>query len=170
MNPLTTEQQELAADGFKPATDIAKRYAKLFPEHADDIESSAAWGSIRAAATWDYDKGAMFGRWLDMCVNSEIQNFIDRSKIRRHKPLPDRYDDAETNEAEADLEKEEVEANRRLNMLLAYLPESQRRICELVYRHGVTPSEAGPLVGVTASTGIKQHRASLAILRERMSA
>src|SRR5690606_12462402 len=76
VEPLTPEQQRLAAEAVPTAEGIARRYAAMFPEHAADIESSAYFGAVRAASEYRPDEGAAWSYWKTLCIRGEVREFL----------------------------------------------------------------------------------------------
>lgn len=171
MEPLTTDQQELAGKGIKTANRIAQRYAKVFPEHAEDLESSATWGTVRAASSWNPDKGACWNRWLIKSVRLEVQKFLRSGYVRHHKPCFEEWIDEAVDDRQVDPACEQSEESKQeIEAMLSLLPERQREVCSLVYKNGITPSQAGVALGFSAIYGRKLHQRAIEWLRKRLPA
>src|SRR5215212_4336891 len=88
MERLTEQQQALAEEAVSRAKRIAERYARIFPEHAEDFESSANWGVVRAASSYEPDKNGVWERWSSLAIRGEIKDFLDNSYHKRRTLWP----------------------------------------------------------------------------------
>lgn len=162
MQPLNEEQRDLAVQSLTRADRIAARYARIFPEHADDLASSAIWGVLKAARTFT-DGGAKWENWSANEARNECRRFLRHPDFKRQvvwdefapqyepcAPAPEVVDDMET--------------------MLVGLPERHRDLCLKVYREDVTIEDAATSLGFSPKHGHKLHRQALDILRSRMSA
>lgn len=66
---------------------MADRYARVFPEHAEELESSALRGAVRAASTWTPDGGVVWRRWSRMLGSGEMKNFLVSPQVQNHSTL-----------------------------------------------------------------------------------
>jgi DNA-directed RNA polymerase specialized sigma subunit len=76
MQPLNESQQVLAEDAHEVAERIAKRYARIFPEYEQDLESAANYGAVRAAASYVPEMNGVWERWTKLCIKGEIKDFL----------------------------------------------------------------------------------------------
>src|SRR3954469_4029153 len=90
MDRLTEQQQKLAEEAVSRAKRIAERYARIFPEHEDDFESSANWGVVRAASSYRPELNGVWERWSGLAIRGEIKDFLDNSYLKRRR-LWDEY-------------------------------------------------------------------------------
>ena len=82
MQPLNEEQRDLALHALTRADQIAARYARIFPEHADDLASSAIWGVLKAATTF-MDGGAKWENWSANEARNECRRFLRHPDFKR---------------------------------------------------------------------------------------
>lgn len=175
MKQLDRARQILAEKAMKRAGDIARRYAQLFPGDEDDFRSSAAWGVIRAAASFDQEGGETWERWSSMCVRGEIRDFLQSAHMRRKGSRVDGdLDELGLEECaildDGPSEIERIEASESFDRILDLLPPRHRDLCDLVYRDSMNPYSAGQALGMTGESGCRLHRDALRILRESLAA
>jgi hypothetical protein len=83
MKPLTEERRRLAAAAVGRAESIAQRYARVFPAQGDEIRSAADWAIVKAAASYEPDRGQTWVRWSNLKINGTIRGGIPRSHAER---------------------------------------------------------------------------------------
>jgi RNA polymerase sigma factor (sigma-70 family) len=164
LDPL---QRRLATLMSAKAGKIAKRYARLNPRYAQDIESSAYWGAVRAAREYDKSRDdRVWLRWSSLLISYEIREFL-RSAWVRH-----------ASQAEEEV-LEELESSDRpmceaeqdgFDRLVGMLTPTQRDVCALVYRAGMSPAEAGRALGMKGRRGCRVHKEAVERLREILGA
>lgn len=161
MDPLTEQQKRLADEAVGRARKIADRYSRVFPEHAEALRSSAAWGAIRAASSFKHE--GVWDRWSALCIRSEIRHCLARERTRSQDIDVD------------DLPEEMIESGRAsqpgetVEWALSILPKGQREICSLVYVDNMTPSDAGVALGYTERYGRLLHAQAISYLRDRIA-
>jgi RNA polymerase sigma factor (sigma-70 family) len=162
IEPLNAKQQILAEEALQRADKIAQRYSRIFPEHVDDIKSSASYGAIRAASSFEPDKGGVWDRWLAVCVKGEIQSCLDRPDIQRSQTLTlyALKDAAMSNDSF-----ELVDIADSLDRLLKALPGNRRTLCELIYKCGLTITEAARSLGISRDNANRIHQSAMHTLR-----
>src|SRR5215213_3736761 len=158
MERLTEEQQALAEEAVSRAKRIADRYARIFPEYEDDLKSSANWGAVRAASTFNPEGNGVWERWSGLCIRGEIKDFLNNSYLKRRSLWPqEALQGVESGEGET----AQVDAADSLERLLALLPPTYKELCSLVYKMGMTPTQAGVALGYTPNHGCKIHRLAI---------
>ena len=173
MEPLTDEQKALAGEerSLAGADMVAARFAKVFPEHAGDIQSSAAWGVIRAAATFVPDEDNVWEKWSKMHAKYAVLDFLRSQRVMNSEqwdgqviitPHQDeRLVDPKTL-AEPELD--------TLDCLIADLPDKYKPLLEKIYEAGMNAGEAGIALGYSEKHGFKMHREALCLLKDRLTA
>lgn len=79
---LTPQQQQLAAQWRDLAYKMALPYLRRNRHIADEVESAATMGLVKAAATYDPSTGNAFSTYATHCVRNEIRN-----TLRLERPL-----------------------------------------------------------------------------------
>src|SRR4051812_45446420 len=85
MDRLTEDQKPLAEGAVDRANAIARRYARIFPEHEQDFLSAASYGAVRAASTYVPEMTGVWDRWSGLCIRGEIKDFLNNSYLKRRK-------------------------------------------------------------------------------------
>lgn len=165
MDQFDDERRKLATEGVGRVESIRKRYERMFPQHAADIESSAYWGLARAAAQWEPDKGRTWERWADLLIKGEIISYLRSPHVQRYNS--EWFEDHEKELVEPKNPAERLEKSEEVERLLAMLPERTARLMRLIYYDGMKPIEAGPVIGISVSHGCKLHQQALAFLKEQ---
>jgi RNA polymerase sigma factor (sigma-70 family) len=152
---LDTLQRNLASKAAQTAVSIAARYARLHPKYADEIRSSANWGAVRAAASYVPGDGRTWDRWSKYVIRCEVREFLGSPWVRRCQQADD--------EALGQIEAADVQADGGtglfdLDRVLAVLTPAQREVCNLVYKEGLSPTEAGRKLGLSDNWGCKLHK------------
>lgn len=164
---LTEDQQVLAASALKTAKRLTGRYARINPQHADGIESSACWGAVRAAVTFK-DAGVPWKRWRDRRILSEIRDFLRSAETESRNALW-----AEPIVAVSCVDHDDTprfEDREWLERALALLPPQQQKLCNLVYVMGMSVRDAGKALGYTPTHGCKIHREAVKMLKKSFAA
>jgi len=164
---LNEERRALAAKSVGHAERISKRWEWSFPEHVEDLKSSALWGVVRAAATYEVDKGQTWDRWLAACVNGEMKNFLGGKQVNEWNKWIESYGYIDGLPVESE---DWFERNDALDNLLSKLTKRQRELCELSYRYGMTNADASKELGMTPKLGWKIHNAAINRLRRKVAA
>lgn len=168
LEPLSEEKRELAALAVKQASRVAKRWERLRPKYADEIQSAAHLAAIKAASTFDDTKGVPLGKWAEMWTKWEIMGFLKSSYAAR-------FDDFESIDEEDQVDAEdgpmyEFDEREMVQSLLSRLTRRQREICELVYKEGMTPHSAGGALGISPDHACCVHRKAIERLRGMVAA
>lgn len=162
--PLTPEGQALAEMAIAEADRIAKRYARMFPEHADELSSSAHLGVVRAAAKFAADD--VWKRWCRIHITSELRDFLRSLGRRCDKPTSqeslEAIEDEESDPARL------IDAADSFSHMTRSLTPRQREVVNLVYVHGMTPAEAGRSLGLARAEGCKIHQRAIRSLRDTL--
>jgi DNA-directed RNA polymerase specialized sigma subunit len=168
MDRLDEGKQALAEEALVRAKRIADRYARIFPEHADDFESAACWGAVRAASTYDagLPDADKWDRWSGLCIRGEIKDFLDNSYLKRRKSWPDEAMLRIVAEGEDARLSDAADA---MEHLLSLLPEKYRNLCHLIYRMGLDPGAAGRALGYSKFHGNKMHDWAIDYLRKQLA-
>lgn len=169
MERLTEDQQDLAEEAVGRAKAIARRYARIFPEHEQDLESAANYGAVRAASTYIPEMNGVWDRWSGLCIRGEIKDFLDNSYHKRRTLWADEALEAVESEQQS-IEIARSDAAMSFERLIALLPTKHRELCLKVYKEGMTAGQAGLALGYTANHGDKLHREAMGILREQLAA
>lgn len=166
LKSLNEERRDLAAKSVKYADRVAERWERAFPEHVGDLKSSATWGGMRAASTYEEESGQAWDRWLKMCVQGSVKNFLGSRQTRELNKTEsiDNVDEIPVTDEDW------YERNDALDALLARLTRRQRELCELIYRYGMSSADASKELGMTPKLGWKIHNAALDRLRKSMAA
>jgi RNA polymerase sigma factor (sigma-70 family) len=144
---LTSDQRRLAADGAHRVEGVAARYARHFPSHADDIQSAALLGVIRAAGTYDDTK--VWDYWVKKKAQWEICRFLKKTFKRRvpqaqfdkRMSVPDNHDYFA-----------QVDADDAIEGLLKPLEPRTQALFRLVYLSGMAITEAAEVLRVPLRT------------------
>ena len=168
IEPLNEIQQELAIESVERAEKIAERYSRIFPQHAQEFHSSALWGVMRAASSFDPDKGQIWERWSRLSINGEIKDFLSGSYVKVCKSLPE-------HEAKQIIDNHRIgvfddEPDDSIDKLLDRLPEKHKELCRLVYYEGLGATEAGIALGFSHSYGSRIHQEAMNFLRHELAA
>lgn len=167
LKALDAEKQALAASAVKKAERISERWERLFPEYADELKSSALWGVMRAASSYQESGGETWERWLKMCVNGEAKNFLGQRYTKMRVLWPQEALEGVADDSETDSEPEYSEA---IHNILGRLTKRQRELCELVYLKGMTPHAAGLVMGIRPNNACRLHQQAIERLRQSMAA
>ncbi|SIO37182.1 RNA polymerase sigma factor, sigma-70 family [Singulisphaera sp. GP187] len=167
MDRLTEEKKALAEKSVSRAEHIARRYARIYPLHEDELKSRATLGVVRAAASFEPNKNGVWKRWAGLQIRGEIKDYLrklgpERCELATPEELSEIVD---TSNETLDRESDDHFAS-----LLKVLPKKQREICSLVYKMNMSPSEAGVALGHGARHGRKIHDAALKALRGKLEA
>ena len=162
---LDDEKMRLAEESVERAKRITKRYAKLFPEHADDFMSSALWGAVRAASEYEPDWGTTWMRWSTMLIKHEIHSFLRSASLRKANQRAG----IKTLQREYSPEFVEDHDSDNVEQILGLLPVRYSTLMRLIYVNGMTASDAGQMLGMTGNCGCKIHKRALAILKRRVA-
>jgi RNA polymerase sigma factor (sigma-70 family) len=165
IEPLTESQQSLAVEAVSRAERIARRYARIFPEHEHEFRSSALWGVVRAASSYDPVKGETWERWSLLAAKGEISDFLDNSYLKRRSSIAN-----EESLLDNQSELEYSDKTDRVRELLSTLPGKHRELCEIVYLEGVSPSAAARTMGLSESSGRRIHIEAMELLRLELAA
>jgi RNA polymerase sigma factor (sigma-70 family) len=163
IEPLTESQQSLAVEAISRADRIARRYTRIFPEHEQDFKSSALWGVVRAASSFDPVKGEVWERWSLLAIKGEIKDFLNNSYFKMRCRITDE-------ELLVDNRSDYTDKTERIRELLSKLPGKHRELCELVYFEGLSLSAAGLTLGLSESHGRWIHREAIELLRSELAA
>jgi DNA-directed RNA polymerase specialized sigma subunit len=166
MDRLDEGQQALAEEALVRAKRIADRYARIFPEYADDFESAANFGAVRAAGTFDTEKNGKWDRWSGLCIRGEIKDFLDNSYLKRRKLVPG---EALLRVVSRGEETRLADAADALEYLLSLLPEKHRNLCALIYKMGLDPGAAGRALGYSKFYGNAMHKWAIDYLRKQLA-
>ena len=166
MNPLDEGKQALAVKATRKAKRIADWYARFLPQYADDLESAACLGAVRAASTFNPDVSKVWDRWTMLCIHGEVKDFIDSSYLKRRGDECELDNNIEDKHLSSDCE---LDAQEEFDHLLSKLPERYRRLIDMVYRLGMWPGEAGRALGYTTRHGNKLHNQAIAELRRKLA-
>lgn len=143
---------------------IARRYARIFPEYAADIESSAHMGAVRAAAKFASESG-VWERWSKLHITGEVKEFLRSHWVCRHeKTAP--QESLDTIEDEASDPTRRIESAESFNQLTRQLTKRQRQVVNLVYVYGMTAAEAGRSLGLSQKEGCRIHQRAIRSLRD----
>lgn len=168
LEPLSEEKRELAALAVKQASRVAKRWERLRPKYADEIQSAAHLASIKAASTFDGTKGLTMDQWACMWTKWEIVGFLKSSYASRFDDFGSIEDENFEND-DGDLS-HEFDEREMVQSLLSRLTRRQREICELVYVDGMTPHGAGKALGISPTYACHVHKQALERLRGMVAA
>ena len=173
MQPLSNNQQRLAEEATRSANEIALRYERIFPQYADDIESAAYYGAVRAAATYEPDLSGVWDRWSGMCIKGEIHDFLDSAYCRHKKKWIDTLDASGLDERE-DVRGEAslalMDARLSHSRLMCLLPTKHRILCELMCENNLTAYQASVMLGQSGNHGNKLYQEAISLLRKRLVA
>lgn len=163
MRPLSEEQKELAALAVDQTTRIAKRWSKLRPEYADELQSAAHLAAMKAAETYDEAGGQSWSRWVEMWARCYSVKFLKtRYASQGLGDSSAALDDA----CDEDSGASTIDGMEAVRALLARLTKRQREICELVYVNGMTPYSAGRTLGIRPENACRLHRGAIEKLRK----
>lgn len=159
---LDAGRQALAQSAMIDADRIAKRYARIFPEFADDLASSAHMGAVQAAASYASDSG-VWERWKRLHISGEVRDFLKSHWVRRHdrRAAPESLDDLEDGESDY----ARIDAAESFEHMTRSLTVRQREVVNLVYVYGMRPAEAGRALGLSQKEGCRIHQRAIRSLR-----
>ena len=164
MVSLNEEQKTLASKSYRSTMNMTRRYKRQYPQFADDIESSAYWGLIRAAASYDKDRGQAWRKWATQCVHGEMREFLSGKHVS-NPPSNLRVEHIEFHYVDRD----PTEQIDELRELLKSLPEQHRRVCEFYYRDGMSDREISIKIGLSRSSIQRIHKESLEMLKRKLA-
>ena len=165
---LDEGKQALAEEALVRARRIADRYARIFPEYADDFESAASYGAVRAASTYDADipNADKWDRWSGLCIRGEIKDFLDNSYLKRRKLWPQEALVLHVDKCEDTRLSDAAEA---VDHLLSLLPDKYKPLCHLVYKMGLDPGAAATALGYKRTHGYWIHDKAIEFLRNHLA-
>jgi RNA polymerase sigma factor (sigma-70 family) len=136
MKRLTENQKSLAAQAAIKSKGVAERYKKLCGHKvADDIESAASWGAMRAAATYDSGGKHSIQHWAKLKAKGSVLNTIKTEARHRCSASIDALENSLVDDRLEALLRS-VEIRETVRMLLGKLTERQRQACDLFYLQG----------------------------------
>lgn len=80
---MTEKEQKLVEGNIRLATHIAKRWFGRTKLENDEIVSAAYYGLVKAAVSFDPDRGFCFTTFAGRCIENEIRMEIRKSSRRR---------------------------------------------------------------------------------------
>ena len=165
MERLTEERRKLAASALPIAEAIAERYARTFPSRRADLQSSAAFGVLRAATAY-YQGGLSWEELAKFYARMECS-----TTIRKHLKSCEVSIEEVSLDVEPSYNKERdlVAGIEAFADLVKSLPSPHRSLCEYVYVNDLTIEEAASKLGYAPKYGHHLHRHSLARIRARIS-
>ena len=133
MDRLDPLSRALATNAVSTAEQIAARYAKVFPRYADDIQSSAYWGAVRAATEYDKARSetTKWNYWSKFRITNEVKDFLRSTWVERAARPRDDWDEAIADPS-ADKAIEDVDTRDEYERLLLYLTPEQQRLLDAV--------------------------------------
>lgn len=167
MKRLDEEKQRLAEEALSRADRIRKRYERIFPEYADDFESSAIWGAVRAASEYQTDKGQTWERWSKMCITNEIKEFLRTAYVRQNRIS---WCTDKVMEFESDKDpSEEIASNENFERMISMLPSKYTKLMKLIYLDGMYAAEAGRSIGLSDQQSCRLHKQAIEILKRKVA-
>lgn len=171
---LSDNRRELAARAVGMAAvvarDAARTWARMAQDDLPELRSAAFWGAVRAASSWDPDKGP-FEYWARLHARAEIREFLSkRARRRRRKPPPCHLEYAHSVPDDRGADTDRVDAEDRFDALVRGLPTQHRDLCVQIYRHGLSLTDAALAVGLSKSRACRVHQEALAMLRSDLEA
>lgn len=166
MDRLNEGQQALALEAMGRAGLISKRYARIFPEYEQDVESAANYGVVCAASTFIPGKG-LWEYWSSRCIRGEIidglTNAYRQRKQERWVGWLDEMICNDESRAEA--------SSPAFPDVIERLPAKHRAVCVLMYEgEGMSAATAGVTLGYSTNHGRKLHHEAMSILRHAIAA
>ena len=101
-----------------------------------------------------------------MCIRGEIADFLSNSYLKRRKTLD--YGES-LNIVSRSEDVRIADAADAMERLLSRLPDKYRDLCNLIYKMGMNPGEAGVALGYSKFHGNKMHEWALGNLRKQMA-
>ena len=149
MNRLDPLQRHLATNAVSTADRIAAKYAKVFPQYADDIESAAYWGAVRAAAEYDKSKSLthLWATWSKFVINCEVKEFLRSPWAKKCKQLGC----ADMDNMPALATANPTDTMDEYEHALSRLTEKQRRIIQTVNECNGSIQGAADTLGMTCA-------------------
>lgn len=159
----------LAAAAAIKAKGITERYKKKCPRIADEIESAATWGAVRAANTYRPDGGQSWDRWSDLCIEGSVRTTMKEERLRDEQRI--HFKDLKKSNGrrpeEGSYNLAPQEAADVLG-LIGTLRGHEHTVCDLVYREGKSLAEAASEIGIQRAYATKLHQRALARLRGQL--
>jgi RNA polymerase sigma factor (sigma-70 family) len=164
--PLTEEQQALAARFVPLARKIARRYLRKHcgEDRAADVESDALLALVDAASR--YDGRVRFTTFAWWRIHGEIINGLNPDRRRRVKDprgVPMRYEPEDRVDLMAG-----VDADDAFDGLIGRLPARLALVVSLTYRDGLSRDEVGARLGCTGSNASRLLTRALQRLTEEL--
>lgn len=165
---LNESKQILAAQAAIKSKGVTEKYKKRLPYLADDIESAANWGAVRAAATYSSEGGDSWERWSKRIIKFSIHETIQQECVRDANRI--HFMDVKqplVSDDKAHCEDEPTDG-KLVVALLETLDGRERMVCDLVYKQGQSLIEAAQLMGIGRPYATKLHQRALAKLKFAM--
>jgi DNA-directed RNA polymerase specialized sigma24 family protein len=162
LDPL---DRALATNAVGTAEQIAAKYAKVFPQNADDIESSAYWGAVKAATEYDAarSENVTWRNWSKFRISNEIRDFLRSSWVQRATMLG--LDFEEIGDPTTGKVVEDVDDKDECAYLRGLLTPAQQRLLDAVRGNGGSVEDAAHVLGVTYDYARKCYSRSVERLR-----
>ncbi len=80
---MTKEQEALVTENMRLAYYIARRKYKNCGIETEDVEATALLGLVKAAKTFNPEKGILFSTYAGICIDNEI--LLELRRKRRHE-------------------------------------------------------------------------------------
>lgn len=172
---MAPEVRDLVSDNLGLASYHANRYQNVPNVQFDDLQQEAFIGLMRAAETFDADRGTPFGAYATRVIknrlNNAFRNAVRRAKVERvtlDEELPGR--EGETAKDQVVAGGPDVTEGADLAVLdevLGALPSRMRRIVQLM-AEGKNWREIGPEVGLSHEGARKAAMATMAQMRREL--
>ena len=162
LDPL---DRALATIAVRSAATIAAKYAKVFPQYADDIESSAYWGAVKAATEYNAarSENVTWRNWSKFRISNEIRDFLRSSWVQR-ATVPG-SDFKEVVDPASGKPVVDIDDKDECAYLRGLLTPAQQRLLDAVRGNGGSVEDAAHVLGVTYDYARKCYSRSVERLR-----
>lgn len=183
--PLTDAQRALAGDprNVRHALAAVARWRRQWPWLAEDIDSAALEGLVKAARAFDPDRGLAFATLLRHAVVGRVADYLrdfvaPMGYRRRGYGTAPRFSRWPMGKREGSTEEVvwsdegpvgwEADALEGLNELTKGLPPQHKRVVRAYYgRAGATLKQIAAEMGLGESRASQMHAQAIAMLREK---
>jgi len=165
LQPLTSEQQELAARYYPLAQTRSARACRRYPWLATEVEGAALLGLVEAAAKYDPSRGVKFSTWVITTIDRRI---LDAAK-RALRPNRDRRREETYGMFPPDILTEDPETDEA-DAMVGRLPDRESFVVRAVVLDGRTMRDVAEEMGCSCSNVARINHRGLERLRYRVRA
>lgn len=171
--PLTDEQRDLVARYIPIVDAIARRLARRWPEHTDDVYMAAEDALICASRLYDSGRGVKFSTYAYMVIRRRCWDrlrALGRLSSRMRGPFSPRPDSRIYGQGNDDFCQSghptsvidchdsirDIDDRDSFEFIVRSMPEKTARILTLICRYDYTYGEAANIVGISTTAAYQR--------------